>query len=270
MTCKIVYTLEDLKKVYDEDSWGVKGQWNTHTRVHEGHIGCGRIARKRADWLMGVYWANCAAAIYQVAGEATQSDDPEPLQHNINHMREFCDVLFISKGDYFPFLKYKDYLNKEMEKDFPPSYLEETGLISSVWCRSTLKFALFVKVLMHEIYNIKIDFQISSGRERWRSAGKYKQWNMDRFGLDLMLIDPITDKFGNNYSGMKEKVPKHLLDRIDKQLLFPHYRTIEEVEQNIKDIDGLHVSDFVLEDGWVQCRFYFSPDQWWAEGFRCK
>jgi hypothetical protein len=105
------------------------------------------------------------------------------------------------------------------------------------------------------------------GRDRWRVV-KYDKWLQDRFNLTYDLLDAKRDGIGNVISGMRNKLPKEISDRIQKRLLLPHFVSRGEVEDHIKDIEGLHVGYFFREYGWIQCKFYFEPHQWWAEGLK--
>jgi len=58
------------------------------------------------------------------------------------------------------------------------------------------------------------------------------------------------------------------VSRINKKLLYPHFKTLDDVKKNIKDIEGLDADEFFINNEWIQCKFYFKPNYWWEEGIK--
>lgn len=264
----IVYNLNDLKTIYDKESHGIKGMWAFHAKCHAGHKKCGEITRKESDWMVGFYWNNFAAGIEKITGKTREVDSPI-LQYDIDELIKLCDVIIVFTENYHPYMEHYDYLKNEFDKVFPPDFLKEKKILQSPTLYGSLIYSVFIRIVIHEIYNINLDFHTNCGRDRWRMIG-YNNWCEKRFGCKMNLIEPILDKFGNSISGGEIRLPDNLKKRINKKLLKPNFKTIKEVENNIKDIEGLHVTNFIIEYGWIQCKFYFDKYQWWTEGIKCQ
>lgn len=264
----IVYNLEDLKKIYDKESFGIKGMWCFHSGCHDGHKKCGEITRKNCDWVLGVYWNNLAAGLKLLTGVSKEIDYPI-LQTDIDELKKKCDVIMIFTGDYHPYVEHYDYLKHEFNKQFPPDLLKEKGIIQSNSLYGSLIYSTFVRIVIHEIYNIKIDFHTISAKDRWRFIG-YDDWCEKRFGIKMNMIEPVETKLGNVVSSSFSSLPKNFQKRIDRKLLYPHFKTIEDVRNHIKDIKDLNVGDFNIEYGWIHCKFYFKNKRWWTVGIKCQ
>jgi hypothetical protein len=263
----IVYNLKDLKTIYDKESYGIKGMWAFHTKCHAGHIKCGEITKQNSDWMVGFHWTNFAAGIKTITGVTEEIDNPI-LQNDIAELKKLCDVIMIFVGDYHPYMEHYKYLKNEFDKQFPYNLLQEKKMLSNTLYGSLI-YSVFIRIVIHEIYNIKLDLHTNCGKDLWRFIG-YNDWCEKRFGIKMNLIEPVEDKLGNVVSGAKNALPKYLTQRINKKLLKPTFKTIEEVENNIKDIKNLHVGDFSSEYGWIQCKFFFNKHHKWTEGIKCQ
>lgn len=262
----VVFTLEDLKKIYDEDAHDRKGMWSFHRNFHKGHEQCRRLTLQNSDWVMGILWNNVAAGIEKLVGKTVDYDDGiNPVDVNI--LKNDADVVMIFTGDYHPYLEYKDFVYKVLKEDFSEKRLKETGILDNIGMLGPLVYSVAVRLLIHEIYGMKMDYDGNSSKESWKMSG-YGPWCMKRFGINVDLAPPVLDEFGNACSTTKMKLPEYLGKRVNKQLLYPHFSTIEEVIENIKDIEGLKARDFSRSDGLVRCYFYFDEEHRWPEAIQ--
>jgi len=265
----IVYTLEDLKKVYDKESHGRIGMWAFHAKLHDGHRQCAKIARQKSDYNICIHWQNFGEGMKLLVGDSVDPDNPIDNKV-IEEALTYSDVVMIFKDNYHPYMEYYDYIKKVLDKDFPEELLIKKGIRNSVNLYGSLVYSVAVRILIHEIYQIKVHYHPTCGRERWKMAG-YPEWCLRKFGLVYDLLEPAKDEYGNVISGMKNRLPEHIKKRINKQLILPHFKTREELEKNISDIEGLKIAYFFREQGWIQVQFYFeeSPTKfWWVEGIK--
>lgn len=261
----IVYNLDDLQTIYNKESHGVKGMWGFHNKCHNGHIECAEITKKNSDWMLGIYWNNYGKGIETINGTTEEVDKPI-LQSDINELKKRSNVIMIFTGNYHPYMKYYDYLKSEFDKAFPYNFLKNNKLmITSQY--GSLIYSVFIRIMMHEIYNIKINYNTNS-KDRWKIVG-YNQWCEKRFGIKMKLIDSIKNELGNVMASSFLTLPENLKKRVNKRLLQPYFKTIEDVKNNIKDIKNLEANDFFIKDGWVQCKFNFKNHKKWIEGHKC-
>ena len=124
---------------------------------------------------------------------------------------------------------------------------------------------------MHEIYEIPTDYHPSCGRDDWRHV--YSFWLKRRFDIDHTLYDAVRDEYGNVISSSRNRIPVEYTNRITKPLLLPHFETLEEVNEYIKDIEDLKAETFIKRHGWINVKFVFANNDkyYWAEGLKlCK
>ena len=265
----VVFTLEDLKEIYDRDSHGTKGMWAFHTNFHPGHGQCAIMTNDKCDWVIGILWNNFAAGEEWMMGRTIEIDTPIHTS-DIKVLKELSDVVMVFTGNYHPYKEHWDMITEVIKKEFPNDFLDYHEIRVQFNLYSSLIYSIAIRLLLHEIYGIKLDYHASCGRDLWRHA-KYTEWVKERFGLTIDLsADAARDEFGNVYSGMKDKCPKEYTDRINKPLLLPEHKTIEEVNEYIKDIPELKAVNFTIRYGWIHAKFEFAGKHWWTEGLKCK
>jgi len=262
----VVFTLEDLKKIYDEDAHGRKGMWAFHRSFHKGHEQCRDITLQNNDWIVGILWNNVGKGMELLTDQTVDYDDFIRTS-DVEMLKNNSDVVMIFTGDYHPYMKYRDFIYDVIKTDYSEKVLKEKGIRDSPGMWGSFVYSVAVRLLIHEIYGIKLDYHGACGKEIWRWGG-YNTWCMDRFGLYLDTAVPVSDDLGNNYSTMKARMPQELSNRINKKLMLPHFKSIEEVEDHIKDIKDLKVEYFSRDQGWVRARFYFNADLWWTESIK--
>jgi len=262
----IVYNLEDLKKEYNERAHGRIGMWGFHAKLHDGHKQCGRIARENCDFVICFYWQNFGEGMRLLVGDSVDSDNPFSIEM-ANEAKQFSDLVMVFKDDYHPYLSYKKEISDIMDKEFPEELLIEKGVRYEINLYGSLVYSVAVRFLIHNVYSIKVHYHPTCGRERWKMVG-YPEWLEKEFGITYDLLDDWICTRRNVISGMRNKLPPEIFNRVHKKLLLPHFKSREDVEEHIKDIEGLHVGYFFREKGWIQCKFYFEPHQWWAEGLK--
>lgn len=262
----VVFTLEDLKQVYDRDAYGTKGMWAFHHEYHAGHIQCSRLANEHCDWVMGILWNNYGAGMEWMVGESTDKDGPIRPK-DVNVLKENSDVVMIFTGDYHPYKEHWEKIKREFDEIYPQDFLISEGLDDKE-LYSALLYSVAIRILLHDIYNMHLDYHPSCGRNRWRH--RYAEWMKERFGLYQDLQDALRDEYGNVISSSKNRIPKEYTDRIKKPLLLPHFENIEELNEYIKDIADLKAVTFAKGYGWINVRFQFGNDDtyWWAEGLK--
>lgn len=267
----IVYNLEDLKKIYDTLSHGRIGMWAFHAKLHDGHRQCAKVARNKCDYNICFHWQNFGEGMKLLIGDSVDPDNPIDYKV-IDEALTYSDVVMIFKDKYHPYLDYYEYIKKIFDEDFPEDLLIEKGIRQSVNLYGSLVYSVAVRILIHDIYQIKVNYHPTTGRERWKMAG-YPEWCLKKFGLIYDLLDPVTDEFGNCISGMKNRLPEDIRKRINKKLLCGYFNLKEDLVEHIKDIKGLKVDYFFKECGWIQAKFYFEENPkefWWVEGIKSK
>lgn len=259
----IVYSLEQLKEIYDSDAHGIKGMWAFHRNFHKGHDQCRRITLENSDWVVGILWNNFSEGMELLTGKTVDYDD-EISQSDVDVLQNNSDIVMIFTGDYHPYMEYKDFIYNVIDKDFSYDVLKNMGIIDSVGMWGSLVYSIAVRLMIHEIHGIKLDYHGVCAKEIWRWGG-YKEWCMKRFGLYLDTQEPVSDEFGNNYSTMKVRMTEEYKKQIDRKLMLPHFTSIEDVKEHIKDIKDLKVKNFSKDRGWIRCQFYFNEKLWWTE-----
>lgn len=265
----VVFTLDDLQEIYDKDAHGKIGMWAFHSKFHVGHQSCADKTNEVCDWVIGILWNNFAAGMKWIMGDSIDIDD-KIRPSDVNHLKNYSDVVMIFTGDYHPFKDHWETIKSIINEDFPDSFLKEKGVTEELNIHSSLIYSVAARILMHEIYNLKLDYHASCGRDRWRHV-KYQEWLKSRYGITLDLQDAVRDDYGNVVSGMRSRVPEEYNKRINKPLLLPHFNSLEEVNDYIKDISDLRAVHFAKEYGWIHVKFQFANKHWWSEGLKlCK
>jgi len=263
----VVFTLSDLKEIYDRDAHGKKGMWCFHSKFHPGHAQNARMVNKKCDWVVGILWNNFAAGMEWMLGKTIDVDTPI-YTTDIEVLKNMSDVVMVFTGDYHPYDKHWHTISQVIKERFPDELLIKHKVKEQYNLYSSLIYSIAVRMMIHEIYGIKLDYQCASGRDLWRHVG-YTEWVKERFGLTMDIsLDAARDETGNVYSGMKNKCPEKYTKRINKPLLLPNHKTIEEVREHIKDISELEIVNFAVNYGWVHGKFEFAGKHWWTEGLK--
>lgn len=265
----VVFTLNDLKTIYDRDAHGKKGMWAFHNNFHHGHGACATQTNRVCDWVVGILWNNFSAGMDWMTGSSALTDD---IIHttDIEVLKAMSDVVMVFTGDYHPYKRHWYSIQKEFDKEFPESFLREKGIMDEHSLYASLLYSVAIRITMHDIYGIKLDYHASCGRDRWRHV-KYVQWLEERFNLHQELLDAVRDEDGNVLSSSRHKIPPQFIKRIKKPLLLPEFETIEDVNKYVKDIPDLKAVHFSKECGWIHVKFQFTDQYWWSEGLKlCK
>jgi hypothetical protein len=260
----IFYDMPSFKEAYDKYKHGKIGMFAWHSKWHKGHQRCAELARENCDFVIGVHYQNFGA-LQQKAFNACYDVDIPWSENDLYPIKTYADIGYVQKENYFPDYEYWDYTESEFNRLFPEEYLIKLGMIGpNAWnLYACLKLAITWRCMLHEIC-------AQSGREPWRLVG-YTDWLWYKYGCKIDLIDPVKDESGNVISGMKNKLPEHLMKlATSKILILPTFKCKEDVEEHIKDIEGLHVGYFFKRKNWIQVKFYFEPHQWWADGIKIK
>jgi len=259
----IVYTYEDLEKL--QPTTGTIGMWSFHGKCHDGHIICAEKAQ-HCDYVVGFMHNNMAEAERWMTGTTTLKSFPV-LESDVNLLKKYTDVALILKGDYHPHKEHWGKIKNEFEEQFPIECLKEKGILDDRVSYNALLYAVAFRYLMHNVYNLKFDYQAQGGKDRYRSIG-YTEYVFDRWGVKLDLIDSVRDEYGNSISKTISGLPKYLKDRINKPLLLPEFSSIDQVQEHINTIEGLKVLNFYRTSGWVHATFEFEGYKSWTEGVR--
>lgn len=264
----VVFTLEDLKEIYERDAHGTKGMWAFHTQFHPGHMQCSKRTNERCDWVVGVLWNNFAEGTRWMLGDSIDIDTPI-YSTDIEVLKNSSDVVMVFSGDYHPYKKHWNKIQELIKKDFPDELLEEHNLKEQFNLYSSLIYSVAVRYVIHDVFKIRIDYHAQCGKDIWRYV--YRDWLKERYALELDIdVDAERDEYGNVYSGMKNKCPKEYTDRIKKPLLLQTHKSLEEVNEYIKDIPELKALNFSIRYGWIHSKFEFAGKHWWTEGLKCK
>ena len=265
----VVFNLDDLKEIYERNSHGKKGMWGFHSRCHEGHKQCAELTNKKCDWVIGILWNNFAAGVEWMTGTCDDVDHPL-YSSDINELKQKSDVVMIFTGDYHPYKEHWQYIKPIFDSEFSERFLQVKGITDQQTLYGSLLYSVAVRIVIHEIYGLRVDYQAASGRDRWKHV-KYNDWLYRRYGLYMDLQDAVRDYHGNVISGTRNNFPEEYNNRINKTLLLPEFKTIEEVNEHIKDIPDLKAVHFAREYGWIHVKFQFDSKHWWTEGLKlCK
>jgi hypothetical protein len=262
----VVFTLEDLKAVCDERAGGKIGMWAFHFEYHEGHLHCSNVVNEGSDFVIGILWNNYGAGIKWMIGEVDDEDVPI-RPRDIDLLKKHSDVVMIFTGDYHPFKEHWPYLKKEFDNYFTKDFLISEGLEVTT-SYAALLYSVTARILMHEIYKIPTNYHPTCGRNAWRHI--YSHWLKKRFNIDHTLDDAVRDKYGNIISSSRNRIPSKYTDRIRKPLILPHFESLEEVNEHIKDIKELKAEAFAKRHGWINVKFKFADNNkyYWAEGLK--
>lgn len=268
----IYYNMEEFKEEYDKLVDEIKpkriGLYAWHAKWHSGHQKCADMTNEKCDLVVGAHYQNFGREQLRILDVCYDKDKPW-TEEDLKPFN-YCDIGYCQKNDYSPALdQHYDFVHKEFSRLYSNDYLIKEGIIGdgNHNLYASLRLATYWKCMFHEVYGIHADYCVNSGRDPWRFVG-YIDWLWYKYGCRIDDIDPVRDELGNVISGMKEKLPQELKDRIKKTLVLPTFKSKEDVEEHIKDIEGLHVGYFFRRENWIQLKFYFEPHQWWADGLK--
>jgi len=265
----VVFNLTDLKEIYDRDAHGKKGMWAFHRNFHEGHEKCAKRVNEKCDWVVGILWNNFAEGMRWMVGDTVDYDGPI-LNTDVEILKEYSDVVMIFTGDYHPYKPHWFTILETIKKEFPDKLLREKDIKNELSLYSSLIYSIAIRLTIHEIYGVDLDYHSSCGRDRWRFV-KYNEWLKTRFNLEQELMDAVRDEYGNVVSATKRRIPSKYTNRIQKSLLLPDFENLEEVNNYINDIPDLKAVHFSKECGWIHVKFQFGKNHWWSEGLKlCK
>jgi len=234
----VVYRWEDVIRLQPKD--GKFGMWGFQANFHEGHKKCAEAAQ-HCNWVVGVLWNNI-------------SEGYEVSKRDIEALQKYSDVCMICCGDYHPENNHRSLIEAECKK-----FTEETGVNDPIALLS-----IGDRVVMHDVYGLKIHYQAQSVKDRFRVAG-YADYVFKRWNIYIDLLEPVRDEIGNSVS----KTVQCSGIKINKPFLLPEFETIEQVREYIKDIEGLSVVEFYKDNKWIHAKFSFG-DKTFEEGLQWK
>jgi hypothetical protein len=261
----LVYSYEDLKKLHPENV--TKGMWCFQANFHDGHKKCAE-AVQGCGWVIGFMFNNRAEEEKGMTGINTFQSFPIN-DYDLNMLRKYSDVGVVLTGDYQPWKQYWNEILKEFDENFPIECLKENEILDDRDQYNTLLHSVAFRYILHKVYKINFDYQAQGGKDRFRSAG-YIDYVYDRWGVKIDLLDSSKDDVGNSISRTITGLPTELKNKIDVQLLYPEFKSINDVRENIKHINGLKVINFYRMNGWVHATFKFDNYKSWTEGIRWK
>lgn len=190
--------------------------------------------------MVGVYflnWQYCRAII----GGAEHIDQLPIDLETVHELWEKCDLVWIMEGtdlglphDEIP-ERLARAIDQLPDENIPEFVRNDKGQMATLRTSQVTR----VPLLTH----IPVSVCGGSLKDAWRPV--YNVWHREQFPkIVLLWVDPLTDKYGNSYCS---SMPAEMVARITKPLLLPHFRSIEEVRENIKDIEGLSVTYFVYD-----------------------
>lgn len=261
----IVYSYEELKRFLPEV--GTRGLWCFQANFHDGHKRCAE-AVQYCDSVIGIMFNSRDIEERWMAGETNLEHFPIK-NSDIDMLRKYSDIGLILTEEYQPFKNYWEDIKAEFEEQFPIECLKEKGVLDDRDSYNGLLHGIAFRYMLHGVYGIHIDYQSQGGKDRYRSVG-YVDYVFDRWGVRIDLIDSVCDEFGNSISRTVSGLPKQLKERLNKPLLKPEFKSINEVKEHINTIEGLYVLNFYRTDKWVHATFSFYGYKAWTEGVRCK
>jgi len=218
------YTWEGVKKMLPDI--GKRGMWGFQANFHEGHRKCAE-AVQCCDWVVGILYNNMLPGF-----ELKDSD--------IEAVRKYSDVCLILTGNYHPENYFAPYIIDEWER-----FTTETNITDR-----TALYSIGIRVLMHDIYGIKIDYQPQSLKDGWRTNG-YAEYVKKRWGVNIDLLEPVRDNSGNSLSKTATQF------NFTKKLLLPEFETMDDILEHVKDIQGLCVLKFNKDDNYINAQFCY-------------
>jgi hypothetical protein len=257
----IVYNLEDAGKFINSSNAKYKGMWSIGTKIHDAHIEIYKIIKEKCDYIIGCYFNTWHAMIHDLTGIEEPNDHPL-YQDTIDQMSDLCDILIIYTGNYFGYeQEEKGLLLQKVVSELPniniPSFIDRDF---QLW--TSLRTAQVVKVTQAK--HFQHNYQVGGIKDLWRPS--FVKWCREYYPwLKYDIIDPIVDKFGNSISS---GTPKKLERKIKKQLLLPHFRRIEEVQNHVDDLE-LSVDMFYYDEDTKHMYARFSyQGEWWNYGVK--
>lgn len=258
---KIVYNLEDLGKYVDKVQYKKIGVWSigNHGEIHDGHRKCYQFVKKHSDFVIGVIFNTWMLQISQIS-QIEREVKTIPISKNmIKEIKSLCDIIMIYDKNYTSFKKPIE-LRKQAEYELPdnqlPKFIQDNNDILD-----SLRTAQAVKIVMNDL--VPYHYNCGSLKDPWRYY--YARWHNQKWLFRTYeLIKPETDKFGQSLS---DSYPQSLQEKINKPLLLKEMRSIEDLQNNIKDIEGLKVLFFAYDPttNYILARFYHDdfPNKWW-------
>jgi len=260
---KILYTLEDLEKEVDRIYASHKhiGAWFVGTKVHDGHRFLYNKARKKCDFVIGVYCNTWSEQMYEVCGRR-QDVAVGINDKTLNELVDKTDLVMVYANGYTSFTDTEG-LKVRMEKELPKSELPNF-VKDDAQNIASLRTAQAFNIRFNEC--VKYHYRNGGQKDPWRLC--IKKWHGEYYpGIEYELITSILDEYGNC---LASSIPENIKNQINKPLLVPGMRSIEEVVENVKDIDGLRVVFFNYnpENNFLNARFQCGDDEnmWWNQG----
>lgn len=250
----IVYNLDDLKLPK-----GKIGLWCIGRHIHDAHRFLYQKSKEKNDYVLGLYFHNWPLQIKQICNVenhqyyATERED-KPDQNVIKELEEKCYSVMIYTGDYTSFDNIS-LIRKEIEKQLPLKDFDPIGLVS-------LRTSQAIAYILND--KVKYHYRNGGTKDPWRKP--YVKWHRKYYPhIEYELVDSIVNENGNSLDCC---LPKNL--NISKPLLRKGMRSIEDVKENIKDIEGLKIVYFQWDGDTINARFQYgdNPNNWWHAGLK--
>lgn len=261
----ILYSLEDLKKEIDPiySNYKYIGVWIVGTIIHDGHRFLYNLIQQKCDYVIGIYCNTWSKQLYEISG-MKQDIALETNLDTIDELVKKTNIVMIYSNDYTSFDK-PTYLKNRSEKELPESnlpkfiYKDEQNIAS-------LRTAQAFNIMFNKY--VKHHYRTGGQKDPWRFY--MQQWHNKYYPyIEYELAESILDNYGNCLSS---SVPSKIKEQIDKPLLLPKMRSINEVREHIKNIEGLRVVFFNYnpENKFINVRFQYKNNKnvWWNQGLK--
>ena len=236
----ITFNFNDLKTVTDKMP-GKKGVWYVGVKIHDGHRYLVEQLRKKVDHVIGVYYVNFYRHLEYVFGKTIST-----MEHafnkfwnidedTLNEIGRLSDFVYISTGDHNPLKSInKNLIYEQFPDEMLPEYIRNDRHYNGL-----LRVGQAIMKLMDE--NRIYDYQLGCIKDCWKPYQKI--WSDKYTNIEYETIEPLNDQYGNNISNSS----KEMLEKIDRKIILPEMKTIEDANENIKDIEGLKVTAFHID-----------------------
>jgi hypothetical protein len=255
----IVNDLHELNAVLSTYPRETVGWSGVHHNMHDGHRYLHRVCRANSDISIGMYFSNFAYQIERLMGGPVAISADRYSDSDVDALSKIHDIVFVWKDDYFP--TSIPLMRDRLQKEFSDSRLHDLGCAYDPVQVGSFRGSQALVILCNDYFRYTHSY--AGFKDAWRVP--YSLWYNEQYPGKLVLVEAQYDKNGNCFSGSMLSMPKDLLSRINKRLLLPTHRSIEEVRDHVKDIDGLEVMSFFdmrNVTGTLHARFKLGSNSW--------
>jgi hypothetical protein len=255
----IVNDLHELNAWISQSPDATVGWSGVHHNLHDGHRYLHRVCRSNSDISIGMYFSNFAYQIEKFMGFPVAISRDQYSDADVEQLSKIHDIVFVWKDDYFP--TDIEEMRWRVYEQFPDSRLWWLGCMEDEVQIGSFRTTQALITICNQYF--RYDHSYAGFKDAWRVP--YMLWYNEQYPGKLKLVDAQYDKNGNCFSGSMLSLPPELLSRINKRLLFPSFRNIDDVKENIKSIPGLEcVSFFDMSQvtGTLHARFKLGDNSW--------